>query len=225
MPLSNFDPLSPISASNPAPQTPAVNAEAVSAVTPSEPVPEAVAEESPAPLTSENSDILSLLQGKSPEQIAQLLALAQGTSESAAPAEETPELEAQPTALETQPAADSIETPTGPEAQETQAAFVELPAIPQTAPAVSETPVEAPIILEEPIAENPAPMQKPDIPQEEQQQSTGLGLQIAQPAEETPVAEAPAEQETEAALPEVSTELFPEGNEEGEEVLNFEGMI
>jgi hypothetical protein len=178
MPLSNFDPLSPISASNPAPQTPA---ETVAAVTPAEPVPEEVPEESPAPLTSGNSDILSLLQGKSPEQISQLLALAQGTSESAAPAEETP--------------------------------------------VVSETPVETPTVLEEPIAENPAPIETAESPEEEQQQSTGLGIQIAQPAEETPVEEAPAEQETEAALPEVSTELFPEGDEEEEEVLNFEGMI
>ena len=191
MPLSNFDPLSPISASNPAPQIPAVTAPAV---TPAEPVPEAVSEDSPAPLTSGNSDILSLLQGKSPEQIAQLLVLAQGTSASAAPAEESP-------ALETQP--------------------LELPAVPETAPVVSETPVEAPTILEEPIAENPAPIEDGVSHQEEQQQSTGLGIQIAQPGEETPVAEAPAE----AALPEVSTELFPEGDEEGEEVLNFEGII
>ena len=211
MPLSNFDPLAPISASNPAPQTPSVPADPVVTPAEPEPVPETQESSAPAPLTSGNSDILSLLQGKSPEQIAALLALAQGTS-STAPAEETP-------ALETQPAA--LETPAAPEALETQPVAVESPASLEETPAVS---VEAPTILEQPLEETPTPIEAAAAPQ--QVQSTGLGLQIAQQvpatAEEAPVA--PAEQETEAALPEVSTELFPEGEEEGA-VLNFEGNI
>ncbi|CAG5109414.1 Oidioi.mRNA.OKI2018_I69.chr2.g3959.t1.cds [Oikopleura dioica] len=229
-PLSNFDPLAPISAENPAPQTALPPQDSpLPAETPVElPAEESVAEETvstdstPAPLTKENTDLLSLLQGKSPEQIAQLLALAQG------PGSTTRVEDLSQGFLHKSPSPAQGNAPAeDPQPEET---VVEEPIATETMEATEEEKTPAPVALpeEEPIeaeVENTAA----------ENQSTGFGIQIAQPDEatldneETEALEEEKEaqgEEREEPVPEVTPDLFPEGEageDNGEEVLNFEG--